>query len=163
MNDHNDWESRIGALLSQLSQVQSELLTHLDTKRKALLAGDKSWLVTSADRERQLVAQLEACQAERQVLLDAAAEAGLPSSNVAELAEVVATGDPRGTATAIKAARQRSRLLQHQSLTNWVAVQRTLLHLSQMIEVIASGGQQRPTYERKGRPASNGALVDQAV
>ncbi len=163
MTDQHDWESRIGALLSRLSDVQSELLAHLDSKRKALLAGDQSWLVTSAEREMLLVAQLEACQSERQVLLDNAAVEGLPSDNVAQLASEVASRDRPGLASAINGARQRSRLLQHQSLTNWVAVQRTLLHLSQMIEVIASGGQQRPTYQKKGRPASSGALVDQAV
>ena len=43
-------------------------------------------------------------------------------------------------------AAERSRLLQHQSLTNWVLVQRSLLHLSQLIEIIATGGRPKPTY-----------------
>jgi hypothetical protein len=61
---------------------------------------------------------------------------------------------------AIDEARSRTRLLQHQSLTNWVIIQRTLLHLSQVIEIIATGGRMQPTYDKN--PA-RGALVDQTA
>ena len=57
----------------------------------------------------------------------------------------------------------KSRLLQHQSLTNWVVVQRTLLHLSQLLEIIATGGRLRPTYGKESPAASGGALLDHAV
>ena len=46
----------------------------------------------------------------------------------------------------IREAANRSQFLQHQSLTNWVVVQRSLLHLSQLIEIIATGGRPKPTY-----------------
>jgi hypothetical protein len=164
MSDNHDWETRIGGLLVQLSQTQAELLAHLDAKRQALLAGDMTWLNGSAERERELVQQLEALQMARQELLVDAGNAGLPNADVQVLAEQVVTVDRPQTLRAIKQARQQSRLLQHQSLTNWVAVQRTLLHLSQMIELIACGGEQRPTYDKRGhRTSSGGALVDQAI
>jgi hypothetical protein len=54
-------------------------------------------------------------------------------------------------------------MLQHQSLANWVLVQRTLLHLSQLIEIVATGGEKPPTYQRSGPVAASGALVDRAV
>ncbi|MHC4407137.1 MAG: hypothetical protein ACYTG0_46590, partial [Planctomycetota bacterium] len=54
----------------------------------------------------------------------------------------------------------RARLLQHQSLTNWVVVQRTLIHLSQMLEIIATGGQKQPTYGKEELVEPHGALVD---
>jgi hypothetical protein len=63
----------------------------------------------------------------------------------------------------MREAADRSRLLQHQSLTNWVLVQRTLLHLSQMIEIIATGGRPKPTYEKGPGSNSGGALVDRAA
>ncbi len=44
-----------------------------------------------------------------------------------------------------------------------VAAQRTVLHLSQLLEIIATGGRAQPTYG-KGRSADcGGALLDQAV
>jgi hypothetical protein len=44
-----------------------------------------------------------------------------------------------------------------------VVVQRTLIHLSQMLEIIATGGQMQPTYGKKESVQARGALVDRAV
>jgi hypothetical protein len=52
------------------------------------------------------------------------------------------------------------RLLQHQSLANWVLAQRVMLHLSQLLEIFATGGRLQPTYGRGEMPTSSGALVD---
>ena len=58
----------------------------------------------------------------------------------------------------------RMRLLRHQGLTNWVLVQVKLLHLSKLLEIIATKGRPGPTYGR-GAPtgAASGAFVDQAA
>jgi hypothetical protein len=42
-----------------------------------------------------------------------------------------------------------------------VLAQRTLIHLSQMLEIIATGGQMQPTYGKKESVGASGALVDQ--
>jgi hypothetical protein len=42
-------------------------------------------------------------------------------------------------------------------------VQRTMLHLSHMVEIIATGGQLKPTYGKGGATTNSGALMDQAV
>ena len=63
----------------------------------------------------------------------------------------------------IREAANRSQLLRHQSLTNWVVVQRSLLHLSQMIEIIATGGRPKPTYDKGSGSHSGGSLVDRAA
>jgi hypothetical protein len=52
------------------------------------------------------------------------------------------------------------RLLQHHSLTNWVVTQRTLIHLSQMIEIVATGGRMSSTYGRPESVATSGGFVD---
>jgi hypothetical protein len=157
-----DWEPRISGLLSTLSAVQGDLLALLGEKRQALAAGEFQLMPSFTAREAELVARLEACHAQRQDLLDAAAREGLPATSVASLAESLPT-EQRGTlSTSVEQARRQSRLLQHHSLTNWVVVQRTLIHLSQMIEIIATGGRMRTTYGRGPQAAaSSGALVDQ--
>jgi hypothetical protein len=63
----------------------------------------------------------------------------------------------------MREATARMRLLQHHSLTNWVLVQRTLIHLSQMLEIIATGGRLKPTYGKDDSVNSGGFLVDQAA
>jgi hypothetical protein len=42
-------------------------------------------------------------------------------------------------------------------------VQRTLLHLSQLIGIIATGGQSLPTYGKGADCRASGALVDRAA
>jgi hypothetical protein len=156
----DDWEPRISGLLSTLSAVQGDLLALLGEKRQALAAGEFQLMPSFTAREAELVARLEACHAQRQDLLDAAAREGLPSTSVASLAESLPS-EQRGTlSTSVEQARRQSRLLQHHSLTNWVVVQRTLIHLSQMIEIIATGGRMRNTYGRGAQATSSGALVD---
>jgi hypothetical protein len=51
-------------------------------------------------------------------------------------------------------------LLRHQSLVNWVLVQRHLIYLSQLLEIIATGGRLEPTYEKEGTLSAHGGLVD---
>lgn len=158
-----DWESRISSLLQELSTVQGELLSLLGEKREALAAGEYQQLGDFTSREATLVERLERCHQTRQILLDEAAAEGLPSANVRSLAAALTTGTDSSLGAGIDQARKQSRLLQHHSLTNWVVVQRTLIHLSQMIEIIATGGRMTPTYGSSATVNSSGALVDQSA
>lgn len=157
----DEWEPRISGLLSTLSAVQGDLLALLGEKREALAAGEFQLMSSFTSREAELVARLEACHAQRQELLDAAAREGLPATSVASLAESLPSEERGSLSASVEQARRQSRLLQHHSLTNWVVVQRTLIHLSQMIEIIATGGRMKTTYGRGVQAASSGALVDQ--
>jgi hypothetical protein len=76
--------------------------------------------------------------------------------------QISGEGDEHVQASIEEAAR-RGQFLQQQCLTNWVLVQRTLLHLSQMIGIIATGGRPMPTYGNGSDRAVSGALVDRAA
>jgi hypothetical protein len=95
--------------------------------------------------------------------LQQAATQGLPSDSIRSLSLALPQGRRGRVLDDIDQAAERSRLLQNQSLTNWVLMQRTLLHLSQMIEIIATGGQPMPTYGNGALHTKSGALVDQAA
>ena len=156
-------ESEIGALLTELADVQSGLLAVLSEKRQMLATSDLESLGAMAGREQQLLDRLQACHDRRQQLLERAGAEGLPTDSIRSLTDHL-PGESRNRVQAvIREAADRSRLLQHQSLTNWVLVQRTLLHLSQMIEIIATGGRSRPTYGKGSDRAPSGALVDRAA
>jgi hypothetical protein len=160
---NESWETEIGALLAELADVQSALLGALNEKRQMLASGDREALSAMAGREQELLDRLQACHDRRQQLLARAESEGLPADSIRSLSAHLPE-DSRGRVQAsIREAADRSRLLQHQSLTNWVLVQRTLLHLSQMIEIIATGGQPRPTYGNGSDRAPSGALVDRAA
>lgn len=157
------WEQEIARLLTQLSDIQRELLTLLSEKRAALSTANAAGLAELHARERDMIERLQTCQEQRVRLLEQAAEVGLPNASLKSLVSALPQRGGLQFKRDIEEASHRARLLQHQSLTNWMITQRTLLHLSQMIEIIATGGRLQPTYGT-GEPAPTaGSLVDQAA
>jgi hypothetical protein len=163
MNDQ--WEFDIASLLAELTEVQTALLGLLSEKRQLLATSDHQALTAMAGREQQLIDRLKTCHERRQELLARAGAVGLPADSIDSLSRRLPAESRARVQASIHEAAGRSRLLQHQSLTNWVLVQRTLLHLSQLIEIIATGGRLKPTYGNgsEGVTAATGALVDQAA
>ncbi|TWT99364.1 FlgN protein [Botrimarina colliarenosi] len=157
------WEGPLSQLLADLSATQTELLDVLGRKRDLLVSGDREGLAAIGPEEQQLSVRLAECQQRRQGMLDAAAERGLPNSDLRSLADELPDATRKVLRPKFREAQNRARLLQHQSLANWVIVQRTLLHLSQMIEIVATGGQKSPTYEKSGPSKAGGVLMDRAV
>ncbi|TWT73535.1 FlgN protein [Posidoniimonas polymericola] len=158
-----EWGDRIAGLLSELMQTQRELLSLLSKKRELVAARDSDGLNQLHADEAKLVARLQGCCQQRQRLLDEAEGVGMPSRSLETLAGALPSESRQRLRPDIRDARRQSRLLQHQSLANWVLVQRSLLHLSQMTEIIATGGRMRPTYGKESPTAKGGTLVDQAV
>ncbi len=156
-----DLETEIGALLDELSNVQSELLGALGEKREALIRADVRRLADLQPREERLAMRLAECQERRSALLAAAKEQGRPGDTLAKMAKTAGGGKNSKLGERVKETAARMRLLQHQSLANWVLAQRSLLHVSQLIEIIATGGRMQPTYGDKESVHARGSLVNQ--
>ena len=158
------WESELAAFLTQLSAVQEETLRVL-TRRRDLLAGaDLEGLAAIAEQEKELIGKLQGCLERRQEMLKQAGEEGLPSKSLRALAGSLPAGRAKQELSdRVYQGSRRARLLQHHGLTNWVLAQRTLLHLSQILEIIATGGRMQPTYGKGDHLAAKGALVDRAI
>ena len=156
-----DFEAEITGLLDDLTSVQSELLEVLAQKRNALTKADMPALTSLQPREVELSDRLVACQERRTALLAEAKREGRPSENVARLANSTIGGKTSKLGTQVKETAARMRILQHQSLANWVLAQRSLLHVSQLLEIIATGGQMRPTYGDRESVHACGSLVNQ--
>ena len=161
MND--TYESEIGELLGDLAEVQTALLGTLSEKRALLAAGDHEALSAMAVREQDLAGRLQACHERRQSLLSRADGEGMPADSIQSLSDRLPAASRNRVQASIREAASRTKLLQHQSLANWVLVQRSLLHLSQLIEIIATGGRTKPTYGKGSDGAASGALVDRAA
>ncbi|HZZ71528.1 MAG TPA: flagellar export chaperone FlgN [Pirellulales bacterium] len=158
-----NWEHDLAALLANLSKVQQELLETLNEKRGYLAQADTAGMASLHEREQAIIEQLQACQEQRAKLLEKAAQCGLPSQSIRELVTALPQRGGLQFKQDIQDAAARSRILQHQSLTNWMLAQKTLLHLSQMIEIIATGGRLQPTYGEGEAARPRGGLVDQAA
>jgi len=155
------WEQELGDLLAELTTVQSELLSVLNAKREAVGRGDIQAVDALRPRAEQLLNQLQAFQDRRAQLLQSAAEQGLPSSSLSKLATHATPSQRSKLGKQVKESAARMRLVQHQCLANWVLAQRSLLHISQMLEIIATGGRLLPTYGPGESTLTGGALVDQ--
>jgi hypothetical protein len=157
------WESELAKLLSRLSDAQQQLLKLLDRKRETLINRDHAALSALVPEEEKLCAELQACHEQRQQLLDEAAAAGMPADSIRSLSQALPNGESQTLGRSIDEASKRSRLLRNHCVSQWVAMQRTMLHLSHMVEIIATGGQLKPTYGKGGAATNSGALMDQAV
>ncbi len=165
------WDSKIAAFMTELLATQEETLNVLAKKRELLIAGDGAGLALLDAEDERLVARLKDSLRLRDDLLRQAGEEGLPNKNLQSLSKRLPKGEiSEQRRDQMKLAKSRSRLLRHQSLTNWVIAQKTLIHLSQMLEIIATGGRMRPTYDQARRDsdsanrcvsAGSGVLVDQ--
>ena len=157
------WESELANFLSHLSMVQQQTLEALVRKRDLLAKADTQGLAALENEEDQLVGRLQECLDQRQRLLDRASQEGLPATSIRSLAQALPIRQQDPLSDSLRHASHRARLLQHHSLVNWVLVQKTLIHLSQLLEIIATGGRLQPTYQRDGAVQATGALVDRAA
>jgi hypothetical protein len=155
------WESDLANFLTDLSAVQDETLEILIRKRKMIATADLNGLAEIGKLEEVVIQRLQLCLQRRQELLDRAADEGLPSNSIRSLSSALPQQQRTQLTTQLQHSTNRARLLRHHSLTNWVLVQRTLLHLAQMVEIIATGGRMKPTYG-KDEPVQAGVLVDHA-
>lgn len=152
-------EAQLAELLGDLSRVQTELLDVLAAKRECMAENDLTGMAALQPREAELCAQLQSCHDRRASLLQDANGDGSPCDSLQQLASRLPTGESTFRQK-LHDASARMRLLQHQSLTNWVLAQRSMLHLAQLLEIVATGGRLQPTYGRDDSSMSSGALVD---
>ena len=157
------WDTELASLLEDLSAVQQELLDVLEQKRDRMAEGDLAGMAELQPQEEALGRRLEECHQRRTALLQRSQADGLPADNLGRLATMAPAGSRERINKQAKDVSARMRLLQHQSLVNWVVAQRSLLHLSQMLEIIATGGRFVPTYGNNESHQSRGSLVDEEV
>jgi hypothetical protein len=157
------WDEDLAELLEDLSQVQDELLGVLTRKRQCMAAGDVRGMAALQPHEQELGRRLQGCHDRRATLLAAAGEHGLPGDSLGALANAIdqrASGD---LTREVRHSSARMRLLQHESLANWVLAQKALLHVAQLLEIIATGSRLKPTYGKEAGHRACGSLVDQEV
>ena len=156
-----NWEQGLADLLGELSSVQDELLAVLIAKKDCLAGAELEALAELQARELALGERLQACHQRRGEMLAMAKEQNLPGDSLGQLAATLPTRQRDKLGKQVKESQAQTRLLQNQSITNWVLAQRSLLHVSQLLEIIATGGRLQPTYGEGETVHSVGSLVNQ--
>ncbi len=158
---HEEWERELAKFLQEVTTIQGRLLDLLQRKQRVLAAADTDGLTALALEEGTIEEELKECLARRAKLLEKAASQGLPADRITNLAGAV--GASRQLKRQLAEAAHQARLVQIHNLTNWMLNQRALIHLSQLIEIIATGGRRHPTYHydtNQSLPETQGVLVD---
>lgn len=152
-------ETEIARLLDQVTQIQSNLLEILRAKRVAMMKGDIQEQRRLLSEEANIYESLSRVNQERSVILEHAHSAGLEGSTLKDVSRRLP--EPRGTELSkrIGEAGKVAQTLRLEQLTNWVADQQCLLHVSHLLEIIATGGRLRPTYG-KSEYGVRGSLLD---
>ena len=156
-----DLEAEVASLLEELSNVQAELLSVLQAKRQRMATVDVLGMEESQAREQALCVRLEECHRRRAELLATARQQGVPADSLSTLVQRGKRGESARIGERAKELSTQMRLLRHESVTNWVLAQRSLLHVAQLIEIIATGGRMQPTYGEGESVHSRGSLVNQ--
>ncbi len=157
------WESDLNALLDDLGNTQEALLALLSEKRRCLAQNDRAALSATQLEETALLERLEGCHRRREDLIRRARQVAPHIHSLRELACWLPAGTEGETRQRVERLAARMKLLQHESLSHWVLAQRSLIHLAQMLEVLASGGRLKPTYGPDTLPVHQGALVDEQM
>jgi hypothetical protein len=157
--------------LTALEETQQELLVLFGAKRLALDQHQSEELMRLSVQEGALAARLQELVSERSKFLLKARGAGFAVESLLEFAGAVGktVGDSRVLRAIelielrIHEAQQRTAQLQHESWVHWIVSHRCYNHYTELLELIAHGGQRAPTYGDRHPAASGGALLDAAV
>ena len=156
--------SAVADYLDEYLDVQQELLDVMTAKLDVRTKRTVEEARALDAREAQLAERLKACVEKRQDLLadPELNSAGQPT--LKRLVETVAESDEDEADADLfrrfDAAEKNNRELRMRSVSAWVLAQRSVVHWSQMLEIVAAQGQNVPTYKRDRKLRSRGALMD---
>lgn len=156
-----DLEQETANFLQQLSDVQAELLEVLHLKRAQMVANDLEAMEQTLQSEQALLERLDLLRQSRESLLQGAKGQGMPADSVQSLVRAFGDSSAGRLASRATAAKDAMRHIQNETLSNFVLAQQTVLHLSQLLQIIATGGRIKPTYEAENASNQGGTLVDQ--
>jgi len=150
------WLDEVSRLLTDLEQIQTEL-EHVHTAKNRMLAAPRAEQLTPlAQLEGELAQRLQNFTVERTSLLAKARQQGLPGDSLQDLAGAIGGAQQAAALERIQLAQVRSARLRRQSWSHWLIAHRCYHHYTEMLELIAHGGQKAPTYSTRPTPTGTG-------
>jgi hypothetical protein len=156
--------SAVADYLDEYLDVQQSLLDVMTAKLDVLAKRSLEEARALDAREADLVERLKACVERRQGLLadPELNETGQPT--LKRIVQTIAKSDQDAADLSLSrrfdVAEKNNRELRMRSVSAWVLAQRSVVHWSQMLEIVAAQGKNVPTYKRDRKLRSRGALMD---
>jgi hypothetical protein len=164
MPSSTEWLDTAHAFVQELKATQEELLAALRGRRSMLYSPSADAAVAIAPLDHSLLERLQDCVQRRADLLRTAAHVGWPAETLRAAAMAQPDSEQRRRLQAALAqAQSLSRQLQLAGMTQWMLAQRSLAHVGQLLEILATGAPQPPTYGNGPVSTARGGLLDQAA
>jgi hypothetical protein len=158
-------EHEIIAFLNRLATVQEKILNVLKKKQTLLVKPDKESLAAITAEEERTLMLLQQSLDHREKILESAQKQGHHADSIQILCEQIFP-KPNEWRMLIDAANNRLRQIRYLALANWTVSQKSLIHLTQILELIETQGQGKTTYQpQKGKEhhSSGGGFVDRVA
>jgi hypothetical protein len=156
------WHDATEAFLHDLRGAQEELLAELAERRRRRMA-DHEQPAGVTPVEKALLQRLEQCHQRRSELVRAARQAGLPGQTLRAAAGALHPDARSSLQALLDEAESAGRRLRLACLTHWMLARRSLAHISQLLEILATGTPQPPTYGNGAVSTARGSLLDEAA
>ena len=147
--------------LKQLAAAQKATLHILQKKQTLLVKLAPQALAAIEVEEQSALEQLRSALEKREEVLQAAKQEGIHVDSIPMLCDRLFPKNFE-IRKLLDRANSRSRRLRFVALTNWTMSQKSMIHLSQLLELIETRGQGKATY-KPTKGSEGGGLVDRVA
>ena len=156
-------KTEILEFLDQLIESQNQMLAVLQRKQAILVRPEKEAMVAISSEEEKTLVTMQNTLERREEILTAARLQNVPGETIEQLCEHFF---PRNIEvhTLLNEVKHRTQQIGLLAYTNWTMSRKSLIHLSQILELLETQGKGKPTYHPQSRVASaRGVSVDRSA
>ena len=149
--------------LSQLSGAQAKMLAVLHKKQAILVRPDKDAIASIEAEEESILEEMQSVLNRREEILTAARMQNIHCDSIEHMCEHFFPHniEIQKWINEIKAQTQQIQLLAY---TNWTMTRKSLIHVSQILELLKTRGQGKTTYsQRSTSETTGGGFVDRVA
>ena len=153
----------IPTFLTQLIETQNQMLAVLHKKQSLLVRPEKEALAAITAEEEAMVDNMQRMLNRREEILTAARMQNIPCDSIEQLCEHFFPHNIEVQKLLIE-AKSRTQQIQLLAYTNWTMSRKSLIHVSQILELLETRGQGKTTYQPQPETAlSRGGFVDRVA
>ncbi len=151
--------------LGEVRKVQEKLLQLQSGKREALIVGDWPTVHCQEQEEQAAQQELQVLWNRRKRMLHEWQQAGIAASTLQQGVDLLGWEREARLSTMLREVRLNTERLRRESWGLWVMAQRSARCYTQLLELLAQGGEKSPVYHqhREAEPIGGGAFLDAAM
>ena len=149
--------------LTQLTEAQAQMLAVLHKKQAILVRPDKEAIAAIEAEEESTLERMQRVLTRREEILTAARLQNIQCDSIDHLCEhfFPRNVEVQRFINEIKARTQQIQLLAY---TNWTMTRKSLIHVSQILELLETRGQGKTTYSQRSKAeTTGGGFVDRVA